>query len=122
MFRGALRQRYCFLVLGVLLLCASVARANPPEITATLITEPIVIDGALEESAWQRAQVIDTLLQREPNEGAPASERTEVRVLYSRSRLYVGVICYDSQPDAIVASRFGISAFRTVGDTPSASR
>jgi hypothetical protein len=106
MFRGALRQRYCFLVLGVLLQSASGAGANPPEITATLITEPLVIDGALDEPAWQRAQVIDTLLQREPNEGAPASERTEVRVLYSRSRLYVGVICYDSQPDAIVASRF----------------
>ncbi|MSQ47633.1 MAG: hypothetical protein EXR78_04460 [Deltaproteobacteria bacterium] len=106
MFWRALPQRHCFLVLALLLMSPAVAWANPPEITATLIDEPIVIDGALDESAWQRAQVIDTLRQREPNEGAPASERTEVRVMYARSRLYVGVICYDSQPDAIVATRF----------------
>jgi len=90
MFRRALLQRHCFLALGFLLMCSSFVRANPPEITATLISDPIVIDGVLDEPAWQRAQMIDTLQQREPNEGAPASERTEVRVLYSRSRLYVG--------------------------------
>jgi hypothetical protein len=65
-----------------------------------------VIDGVLDEPAWQRAQKIDTLQQHEPIEGASASERTEVWILYSRSRLYVGVICDDSQPEAIVATRF----------------
>src|SRR5215203_3020593 len=95
-----------FLALGFILIVSPFAWANPPEITATLIAEPIVIDGMLDEAAWQRAQKIDTLQQREPIEGAPASERTEVRVLYSRSRLYVGVSCYDFQPQALVATRF----------------
>jgi len=79
---------------------------EPPELAATFINEFISIDGVLNEPAWQRAQVADTFWQREPDEGAPASERTEVRVLYSPSRLYVGVICFDSDPAAIVVSRF----------------
>jgi hypothetical protein len=99
-------KSFFFLVLAFFFAFPAFARANPPELTATFITEPIVIDGVLDEAAWQRAQKIDTLQQREPIEGALASERTEVRVLYSQSRLYVGVICYDSQPEAIVATRF----------------
>lgn len=106
MLRGALGRPACFLALSLFLACSSFAWANPPELTAPRIAEPIVIDGVLDEPAWQRAQPIDTLLQREPIEGALASERTEIRVLYSRSRLYIGVICHDSQPEAIVATRF----------------
>lgn len=79
---------------------------KPPELTALLIHEFITIDGVLDEPAWQRAPVADTFWQREPHEGAPASERTEVRVLYSRAQLYIGVICFDADPAAIVASRF----------------
>lgn len=97
--------RITALVLG-LLSGAVPAWAEPPEVTATRIYESITIDGVLDEPAWQKAQVIDSLLQREPDEGAPASQRTEVRVLYAPSRLYVGVICFDSDPHAIVASRF----------------
>ena len=65
-----------------LLSSAGPAWAAPPEVTATRIYATITIDGVLDEPAWQRAQVIDTLLQREPDEGALASQRTEVRVLY----------------------------------------
>lgn len=106
MLRRALVRPACFLALSLFLVCSSFAWANPPELIAIHIAEPIVTDGVLDEPAWQRAQPIDTLLQREPIEGAPASERTEIRVLYSRSRLYIGVICHDSQPESIVATRF----------------
>src|SRR5262249_20798686 len=76
----------------------------------------ITIDGTFDEPAWQQSQVIDTFQQREPDEGAPASERTEVRVLYSRSRLYVGVVCFDSHPEAIVTSRYDRDADLTPDD------
>ena len=80
--------------------------AAPPELSATYINEIITIDGLLDELAWQQAQVIDNFRQREPDEGALASERTEVRILYSRSRLYIGVSCFDSDPSSIVVSRY----------------
>jgi len=92
------------------------ASAEPPELWATFTDALITIDGTLAEPAWQQAQVIDAFRQREPDEGAPASERTEVRVLYSHSRLYIGVICFDSQPEAIVTSRYDRDADLTPDD------
>ncbi len=92
------------------------AASEPPEIRATFTDSLITVDGTLDEPPWQQAEVITTFQQREPQEGAPASERTEVRVLYSRSRLYVGVICFDSQPDAIVTSRYDRDADLTPDD------
>ncbi|MFN9915524.1 MAG: hypothetical protein ACK53L_23235, partial [Pirellulaceae bacterium] len=41
--------------------------------------------------------------QRELKIGEPATERTEVAVLVSDQHLYVGVWCYDSEPEKIIA-------------------
>lgn len=87
-------------------LCGSPVQAGTPELAAVPTTAIITVDGVLSEAAWQSAQTVDTLRQREPDEGAPASERTEVRVLYSPRRLYIGITCFDTNPEAIVASRF----------------
>jgi hypothetical protein len=54
------------------------------------------IDGVLEEASWATAQVIDRFVQQEPQEGQPASDRTEVRVLYDAGRLYIGVRAFAS--------------------------
>jgi hypothetical protein len=66
--------------------------------------ESISIDGRLDEAAWTRATPAADFIQQDPNLGQPATERTEVRVLFSGSSLYMGVICYDSEPDAITAN------------------
>ena len=63
----------------------------------------ISFDGALSESAWAAAVPVSDFTQREPREGAPATERTEVRVLYDDDALYVGARLYDSSPDSIRA-------------------
>ena len=94
------------MVVFVACLFGSTTQAQTPELIAVPTTEPITVDGVFDEAAWQSAQTIDTLRQREPDEGAPASERTEVRVLYSPTQLYIGVTCFDSNPEAIVVSRF----------------
>lgn len=60
------------------------------------------IDGRLDEPVWKAADVAGNFRQIEPTEGAPASERTEVRVLYDNTSLYVGVRLYDSEPGKIV--------------------
>lgn len=96
--------------LSAVMVCVGIlptrAFSERPELRATFTDSLITIDGTLDEAAWQQTHVIDTFQQREPDEGAPASERTEVRVLYSRSRLYIGVLCFDSQPEEIVTSRY----------------
>jgi hypothetical protein len=74
------------------------------EVKAVRTDESIQVDGKLDDTAWQKAEVIDTLFQREPEEGVPITEATEIRILYDDEYLYIGVNCTDSQPDRIVAS------------------
>ncbi len=62
-----------------------------------------VVDGRLDDAAWRTAPALDDLRQREPNEGAPASERTEVRVLFDGETLFIGVHAFDSEPQRVVA-------------------
>ncbi len=56
------------------------------------------IDGVLDEAVWQQAPVANNFRQREPIEGAPATEETEVRVAYDGSTLYIGVLARDDRP------------------------
>ena len=49
--------------------------------TPVRVDRPPVIDGHLDDDAWSAAPVISGFVQREPVEGAPVSERTEVRIL-----------------------------------------
>jgi hypothetical protein len=61
----------------------------------------IRIDGVLDEPAWQGPAAGGEFVQRDPHSGSPATERTEVRVLYSAHAIYVGVRAFDSAPDRI---------------------
>lgn len=61
------------------------------------------IDGSLEDSVWQALPFQGDFVQREPAEGAPASEPTQVGILYDEENLYLGVKCYDSEPHRVVA-------------------
>lgn len=72
-------------------------------ITTRIIHHGIVLDGWLKEADWQSAQKISHFVQRELKEGEPATEKTRVAVLYSKDALYIGVMCYDSEPRKIVA-------------------
>src|SRR5262245_19462898 len=60
-----------------------------------------VIDGRLNDSAWQNATAITDFKQKNPTEGAPASEKTEVRFLYTYRDLYIGLRAYDREPKRI---------------------
>jgi hypothetical protein len=67
-----------------------------PSVIAVRTTDAIKLDGTLDEAAWATATVIDRFIQQEPQEGQPASDRTEVRVLYDAGHLYIGVRAYAS--------------------------
>jgi hypothetical protein len=61
-------------------------------------TERIEIDGRLEEGVWARTVPAADFIQIDPNNGAPATEPTEVRVVFGTDAIYLGVTCYDSEP------------------------
>ncbi len=69
-----------------------------PSLRTTRRTGPVTIDGRLDEAAWAAAAPITGLRQQQPDEGRPATERTEIRVLYDDVALYVGARLYDRQP------------------------
>jgi Domain of unknown function (DUF5916)/Carbohydrate family 9 binding domain-like len=72
------------------------SQASLPVATATPAEGSISIDGKLDESAWAKATPITDFRQQQPREGAPASQRTEVRILYDERALYIGARMYDS--------------------------
>lgn len=79
------------------------APVPPRPALAALATErPIKVDGLLDDEAWQQAAVASQFIQREPNPGQPATEPTEVRVVYTNSTLYVGIRALAADPSQIV--------------------
>ena len=68
---------------------------------ALFVEGTVVLDGVLDEEVWQQAIAISGFRQYEPVDGAPASQKTEVRVLYGSNNLYVGALLYDDEPGAI---------------------
>jgi len=87
----------------VVLSSHATAGNNARPVHAVRISTPPVIDGFLDEDAWQAARPAVDFMQREPEEGQLGSERTEVRILYDEAALYIGWMLYDSEPDRIVA-------------------
>ena len=64
--------------------------------------EAPVIDGDLSDLSWAKATVIDDIRQRQPDPGAPATEKTVIRVMYDANNLYFSVYAYDSNPEQII--------------------
>ncbi len=67
-----------------------------PKATAAKRSGNIAVDGRLDESAWGAATPISELIQSSPNEGQAPSEKTEIRILYDESAVYVGARMFDS--------------------------
>ena len=67
--------------------------------------ESVTLDGALDEPIWDRAVSATGFIQQDPSNGEPATEETEVRVVYDSGRLYIGVICHDSDPDRLLGNQ-----------------
>jgi hypothetical protein len=76
----------------------------PPRMEAAR-TAPgtIRIDGRLDDEAWATAEPATGFRQQSPHDGDPATERTEVRILYDDEAVYVGARMFDSDPSTIVA-------------------
>ena len=63
----------------------------------------IILDGILNEDEWRLVSPATNFIQRDPTEGAPSSEKTEVYVIYDDENLYIGAMLFDSDPSGILA-------------------
>src|SRR5437870_7492397 len=75
---------------------------EPPTVTAVRVDRASVMDGRLDDPAWNLAPAVTDFRQTDPDEGAPVSEATAVRVLYDGTAVYVGARLFDSAPAKIV--------------------
>jgi hypothetical protein len=60
----------------------------PRAIAALRTATAPIIDGQLSDECWAQADSASDFIQRDPDEGRPATERTEVRILYDNEPLY----------------------------------
>jgi len=89
------------------LVSAQPSRVNPetvprPTFRAARRTSPITIDGRPDEAAWAAAPLLTDFVQQLPETGAPAKYRTEVRVLYDSTTLYVAGVNHDPHPERAI--------------------
>ena len=75
-----------------------------PVIRAHRAVQGIHLDGRLDEAAWSQAEPATEFTQLDPWEGEPASEHTEVYVVYDDEALYIGAVLHDRSP---VSTRLG---------------
>ena len=86
------------------------AIANPreprptPTVRAHRVDSPIRIDGRLDEEAYGRLEAITDFVQQEPDEYAPATERTEAWIFFDADNVYVSARNWESQPNRRVAN------------------
>ncbi len=79
-------------------------QANRLAASAVRVAEPPVIDGVLDDRAWQTAAPLTGFFQAEPAEGQPASEATDVRIVYDDQAIYIGAVLHDRDTGQIVTT------------------
>ena len=98
-------RHYCFALLLLFTPLATWAGSETQSKTciATRTSASPHIDGKSDEAAWANAMVATDFVQLVPKEGSPASQKTEVKILYDNNAIYVSAHMYDEHPDSILA-------------------
>jgi hypothetical protein len=78
-----------------LLLVLPAILLSQPSVTVIRTDEAPVIDGTISDKVWEKAVPVTEFVQREPDNGAPATQDTEIYMLYDDNYLYIGIRCYD---------------------------
>ena len=108
-FRQHMRMLKLFLLLWMCVLLVphgadAQTERELPRMSAHRTSEEINVDGVLDEPVWQSVEPIRELYQIQPDQGDPATEASEIRILYDDQKMYFGFIFYDSEMDKIVAN------------------
>ena len=101
-------KRYLFLIVVFHFFLVKAQNTNPNKnlnFNISFLAEDPIIDGeVLNEALWERVYTIRDLKQIKPDYGAPASEKTAIKIAYTAKTLYVAVVCFDTSPEKIVVS------------------
>ena len=76
--------------------------AGRATVRAVALSEPIRLDGRLDEAVYEAVQPVADLIQVEPDAGSPATQRTEFWVTFDRNSIYVSARCWESNPERMV--------------------
>ncbi len=101
--RHSVRLLISFLLLQYFYLSAAGQDDNRPQITCIPAQDPVKLDGWLNEADWERADSITITAMVEPEENGLSTYPTVVKILVDQKNIYIGLICFDEQPDQIVA-------------------
>ena len=99
LFKQTLILRYIILLI-ILIPIISIGQSK--SLVALRIEEKINIDGFAEEKSWKSADIATGFIERNPTEGNPPQQKTEVQILYDDNAIYVLARCYDKSPDSIL--------------------
>lgn len=92
------------LISAFLFTCSQDLFSQPVAKAIKVIRAPVIDGEVLHEAEWQLALPASGFWQTMPDDGQAASEKTEVRILYTEDAIYFGVVCYDDQPQNITIS------------------
>ena len=73
-------------------------------VRAERVAEPLRIDGRLDEAVYSQVASSSDFIQNEPDEGAPANEKTEVWILFDDEHFYIVGRCWETRPDLLMAN------------------
>ncbi|HRI25773.1 MAG TPA: DUF5916 domain-containing protein [Ferruginibacter sp.] len=82
-------------VFSFLLLNSLSVAQTVKSIPAVKINQPIKIDGNLTDEAWQHALPSGDFITYQPVFGKPSTQKTEVRIVYDNTAIYVGAYMYE---------------------------
>ena len=88
------------------------SQATTTVVRAVRLDGEIALDGRFTEVAWEHAPAFSSFVQQVPKAGSPATERTEVRILYDDEAIYIGVRAYQSRDVPIVSDELRRDAGR----------
>lgn len=90
------------LAAGLIAAVGSAGAANPP-IPIPRSSGKIVVDGVVDEPAWEDAARLGIPFEVEPGENLPAPVTTDVRLTWDADHILVAFRCFDPNPEAIRA-------------------
>lgn len=90
---------FLFIFISLNGLCQT--NAEKRQINSAFTSENIKIDGIIDESAWNKAEIGSDFIVFEPKPGIPSVFKTEFFTLYSNNAFYIAARLYDPQPDSI---------------------
>jgi len=87
-----------------ILISCPLSTAQENNIEAVRVNQSPNFDGRLNDPVWNKAVPYSGFKMVEPSTGSAPSEKTEVHIIYDKYSLYIGIRCYDSQPQKITAN------------------